>query len=106
MSIISDEDYQKLHWNSATVQEFRELITGGTVLEAYGIDNPLDGAELIFRDIKGRILVMSFTADTDNYVHVDEVIRSHKNRKLHERWLDEPPADGFEPLYITWAVVN
>lgn len=108
MSIITDEVYNNLQWRESTIESLQELIQGATVLEADAIDAPLiDGAELVLKDKKGQLLVISFNADIDHYVCINDVIRSHKSQTQHIQYLEleeEREAEKAKPLYMLWAV--
>ena len=105
MSIITDEVYNNLQWRECTIEGLQELIKGATVLEAEAIDAPLiDGVDLILRDKKGQLLVISFNADIDHYVCINDVIRSHKSQTQHRQYLELEEAEEANPLYILWAV--
>lgn len=109
MSLISDEVYNNLMWEEATIDTLKELIKGSTVLEAEAIDFPLiDGVDLILRGTSGELVVVSFQADIENYVNINDVVRSHKNLHQHIQYTETdiyPEAEEAQPLYILWAKV-
>lgn len=109
MSLISDEVYNNLHWEEATIDKLQELTKGATVLDAEAIDFPLiDGVDLILKGTSGELIVVSLQADIENFININDVIRSHKSLAQHIQYTEtslEPEAEEAQPLYILWAKV-
>ena len=109
MSCITDEIYNNLQWQTATKDFLKELIEGTTILEADTIDEPLiDGVDLILKGKKGELIVVSFNADTENFININDVIRSHRSLQQHSLYTQEKlykEAEEAQPLYIMWAKV-
>lgn len=110
MSIITDEAYNNLQWGECTIEGLQELIQGAAVLEAEAIDAPLiDGVELIIKGTDGRIRVVSFNADIDNFMNIYDVVQSHRNLELHKQYMRveelEPDTIEANPLYIAIATI-
>lgn len=109
MSLITDEVYNNLNWERYTVDALEDLIKGAVVLEVEAIDAPLiDGVALTLKGTSGEVIVVSLDADTDNYININDVIRSHKNYRAHRQYLElteYEDAEEAQPLYISVARV-
>ena len=66
MSIITDEVYNSLKWELATMDQLKAIMHGAVVLEAEAIDEPrIDGVDLIIKCTDGRLRVVSFNAELE-----------------------------------------
>jgi hypothetical protein len=110
MSVITDEVYNNLQWELATMAQLKAIIQGATVLEADAIDEPfIDGVDLIIKGTDGRLRVVSFNADIDNFMNIYDVVQSHRDLEQHKQYMrmEELELEAIEasPLYIAIALI-
>lgn len=110
MDLINDDKYNSLHWQDITPEELKILLRGSTILDFEAIDFPLiDGVDLYIKDKSKSVWVISIQADIDNYIHINDVVRSHKDTRQHLQYKEmqpEPEAEEANPIKIIIAKVG
>ena len=108
---ITAETFDSLTWEQVTTKQLQQYMGGAAIMEVqplYDDDGALcGGVNLTVKSAAGDLFIVSIEADTDNFMSLREVIKSHKSRRQHRQFIEldarrEPKRDS---IYIRLARV-
>ena len=89
---ITAETFDSLTWEPVTTKQLQQYIGGAAIMEVqplYDDDGALcGGVNLTVKSTAGDLYIVSIEADTDNFMSLREVIKSHKNRRQHRQFIE------------------
>lgn len=89
---ITAETFDSLTWEQVTTKQLQQYMGGATIMEVqplYDDDGALcGGVNLTAKSAAGDLFIVSIEADTDNFMSLREVIKSHKSRRQHRQFIE------------------
>lgn len=89
---ITAETFDSLIWDPVTTEQLQQYMGGAAIMEVqplYDDDGALcGGVNLTVKSAAGDLFIVSIEADTDNFMSLREVIKSHKSRRQHRQFLE------------------
>lgn len=89
---ITAETFDSLTWEQVTTKQLQQYMGGAAIMEVqplYDDDGALcGGVNLTAKSAAGDLFIVSIEADTDNFMSLREVIKSHKSRRQHRQFIE------------------